>query len=215
MSSRPELKLDWCSLKAAKYACEKWHYSRVLPAGKSNFIGVWEDGEFIGAVCFGCGSGNATNGKMYGLQLMQMAELTRVALREHKTPVSRIVAIALRLVVKRNPGLRLIVSYADPVRGHVGGIYQAGGWVYAGDSAKSKTYIGKDGREYHTRSTSITGRVKVFGKYQRCPRHEDMAGVRDNPGKYKYLMPLDDEMRERVEPLRRPYPKRVPEQGEG
>tara|TARA_Y100000310_G_scaffold30028_1_gene28559 strand:+ start:26 stop:454 length:429 start_codon:yes stop_codon:yes gene_type:complete len=28
------------------------------------------------------------------------------------------------------------------------------------------------------------------------------------PGKHRYLMPLDDEMRHRIEPLRKPYPKR-------
>ena len=26
--------------------------------------------------------------------------------------------------------------------------------------------------------------------------------------KHRYLMPLDDEMRQRIEPLRKPYPKR-------
>jgi RNA processing factor Prp31 len=42
-------------------------------------------------------------------------------------------------------------------------------------------------------------------------------------GKHRYLMPLDDEMRKRIEPLRKPYPKRPkqamagdqPEQREG
>jgi hypothetical protein len=29
------------------------------------------------------------------------------------------------------------------------------------------------------------------------------------PGKHRYLMPLDDAMREQIEPLRQPYPKRV------
>lgn len=28
-------------------------------------------------------------------------------------------------------------------------------------------------------------------------------------GKYRYLMPLDDEMRERIQPLAKPYPKRA------
>ena len=28
-------------------------------------------------------------------------------------------------------------------------------------------------------------------------------------GKHRYLMPLDDDMRKQIEPLRKPYPKRV------
>jgi trehalose 6-phosphate synthase/phosphatase len=40
--SKPVLKLDWCSHEAAKYACEKWHYSGRVPTSKSARIGVWE-----------------------------------------------------------------------------------------------------------------------------------------------------------------------------
>ena len=41
-------------------------------------------------------------------------------------------AIALRLLARHSPGLRLVVSYADPAQGHVGTIYQAAGWTYLG-----------------------------------------------------------------------------------
>ena len=34
-----------------------------------------------------------------------------------------------------------------------------------------------------------------------------MTAVKVEP-KYKYFMPLDDEMRKQIEPLRKPYPKR-------
>lgn len=29
-SPKPELRLDWCSYQAAKYAVEYWHYSQPL-----------------------------------------------------------------------------------------------------------------------------------------------------------------------------------------
>jgi len=50
------LRLDWCSHEAAKYAVEKWHYSRTMPVGKMVKIGVWEDSKFIGAVVFAQGN---------------------------------------------------------------------------------------------------------------------------------------------------------------
>src|SRR3990167_586456 len=99
--SKPDLRLDWCSHAAAKYAVEHWHYSKCLPASKSEYIGVWENEKFIGAVTFGCGAGNITKGTLYGLPGMQMAELTRVALSKHETTVSRIVAVALKMVKHR------------------------------------------------------------------------------------------------------------------
>lgn len=215
MSSRPELRLDWCSHAAAKFAVEHWHYSGCLPASKSEWIGVWEGGEFIGCVLFGCGAGNITKGRAYGLEPMQMAELTRVALREHAAPVSRIVRVALRMLRERNPGLRLVVSLADPVHDHVGAIYQAGNWAYVGTTAESKTYIDGRGREHHERVVSPTGRKCQYGRYVPCLRPEDAASIRRNPGKHKYLMPLDDAMRAQIEPLRKPYPKRAKQATEG
>ena len=46
------LRLDWCSHQAAKFAVEKWHYSRALQVGKAAHVGVWEDDKFIGVVVF-------------------------------------------------------------------------------------------------------------------------------------------------------------------
>jgi hypothetical protein len=208
MSSQSDLRLDWCAREAALFAVKNWHYSRCLPAGKNQYIGVWERGRFIGAICFGLGAGNITKGTMYGLPEMKMAELTRVALTKHDYPVSRIVAIAIRMVKAKNPGLVLLVSLADPIRGHVGGIYQAGGWVYIGQTSVSKTYIGKDGREYHERVVSPTGFKKQYGKRVPCLKPSQAAFVRVNPGKHKYLMPLNNKMRANIAPLRQPYPKR-------
>ena len=48
MSDKVDLRLDWCSYEAAKYAVEHWHYSKRMPKSKLAKIGVWEDGEFIG-----------------------------------------------------------------------------------------------------------------------------------------------------------------------
>jgi hypothetical protein len=171
-------------------------------------MGVWEYGRFIGCVLFGTGAGNITKGAAYGLEPMQMAELTRVALGAHAAPVSRIVRVALRMLEEHNPGLRLVVSLADPVHDHVGAIYQAGNWIYVGTTAESKTYIDRHGREHHERVVSPTGLKKQYGRYVPCLRPEDAASIRANPGKHKYLMPLDDAMRARIEPLRKPYPKR-------
>jgi len=47
------LRLDWCSHAAAKYAVEHWHYSARMPKFKQIYIGAWESGRFIGAIIFG------------------------------------------------------------------------------------------------------------------------------------------------------------------
>jgi hypothetical protein len=209
MSSPSDLRLDWCGQKAAKYAVEKWHYSKTLPRGVNTYLGVWESGDFIGAVVFGLGGGGATDGRRFGLaRTYEMCELVRVALSAHTAPVSRIVKVALGMLKRRNPGIRLVVSYADPVQDHVGAIYQAGNWAYVGTSAPDHYFVSEDGKRYHSRSVHACGYAIHFGRKTYTPKPEEMTMVK-TPGKHKYLMPLDDAMRAQIEPLRKPYPKRV------
>ena len=157
------LRLDWCSYEAAKYAVEHWHYSGTLQAGKCSKIGVWEDGRFVGVVVFSAGSGSTTKwASRVGLKREQMAELARIGLSTHRAPVSRIVAISIRLLARQSPGLRLLVSYADPREGHRGGIYQAGGWVYVGQTEPDVRYIDKAGREHHPRMACASGSRSVL-----------------------------------------------------
>ena len=107
-------------------------------------------------------------------------------------PVSRIGAIALRFLRSQSPGIRLIISYADPAQNHHGGIYQAMGWLYVGTSQPQSAVCGMHKRTATSRYGSTKGLPRTAVAW-----------------KHKYLMPLDDEMRRQIEPLRKPYPKRV------
>ena len=134
-----------------------------------------------------------------------VCELVRVALTKHKSPVSRIIAICLRKLRESMPGLRIVVSFADSFRGHHGGIYQAGNWIYSGDSFD--TYIEVNGKTEHRRTLGHmygTSSIKTI----REKIDKNAKAVR-TMAKHKYVMPLDDEMRKKIEPLRKPYPKRV------
>lgn len=195
--SKFDLRLDWCSYEAAKFAVEHWHYSKRMPMSKLAKIGVWEDGQFIGVVLFGVGA-TSDLVKKYGLEKTQGCELVRVALTTHKSPVSRIVSIATKILKKEMIGLRLIVSFADPEQGHTGGIYQAGGWFFTGNSQVSDEYI-YQGKRWQGRS--------FRNNFKGMEHHKDVQIVKGS-SKYRYLFPLDDAMRKQIEPLRKPYPKR-------
>lgn len=205
------LRLDWCNFAAAKYACERWHYSRSLPASKRVHIGVWEDGHFIGATVFS--RGNTPNiGAPFQLRQNEICELTRVALREHQTPTSRIVAIALRMLKRQSPGVRLVVSFADPMHGHVGTLYQAGGWWYVGETHR-ECLLRVHGRLVHPRSVGSRYGHRGLGWIR---AHVDPKAERIiTEPKFKYLLPLDDAMRAQLAPLRRPYPQRERSAGSG
>jgi hypothetical protein len=78
MSLHPQLRLDWATHEAAKFACEHWHYSGCIPKSKIAKIGVWENERFIGVVIFGVGA-NHDLVKRYGLTPEQGCELELVS----------------------------------------------------------------------------------------------------------------------------------------
>ncbi|WP_439891589.1 hypothetical protein ACS7SF_02820 [Ralstonia sp. 25C] len=204
MRSESRLRGDWASHEAALFACERWHYSECMPAGKLVKVGVWEDGRFIGVVLFGRGANNHI-GTRYNLAQTEVCELVRVALTRHTAPVSQIVALAVRMLLQQSPGLRLIVSYADPAQGHHGGIYQAGNWLYMGSSEPQRAIL-IDGVSMHKRTADSkygTASPQAIAR---------LTGARVTWGpiewKHTYVMPLDAGMRNRVAPLAKPYPKR-------
>jgi hypothetical protein len=209
-SEKPELKVDWCSYQAAKYAVEHWHYSKTIPVSKRNNLGIWEDGKFIGCVIFALGA-SPSLGLKYNLTGLECSELVRVALDNHITPVTKIISIALKYFKHHNPNIRLIVSFADTYHGHHGGIYQGGNWLYSGKTSKSKMVKLPDGRLTDLRRYNGHGDGKVVGgKIWKQPKRSRPNGstIIITPGKHRYLMPLDRKMRKQIEPLRKPYPKK-------
>lgn len=207
MQEKPNLKIDWATYEAAKYACENWHYSKRMPMPPIVKIGAWENSKFIGVVLFSRGA-SPTLGAAYGLSQTQCCELTRVALKSHLSPVSRIIALAIKFLKKNSDNLSLIVSFADTNQGHHGGIYQAGNWIYAGQSNKKFDYLAPDGKRYLSRQISESGYVKQFGKMTKVFKPSECQAI-EVQGKHRYLMPLNEEMRKKVQHLAKPYPKRV------
>lgn len=201
------LKIDWANHESAVYACKNWHYSKSVPAGKLVKVGVWEDDVFVGVVLFSRGA-NKSIASPYGLTQFEVCELTRVALRNHKTAVTRILSIAINFLKRQSPGLRLIVSYADVDQGHTGGIYKGGNWLYEG--CFNKDAMGAfiiHGKKTHPKT--------VHSKYGKGSQRlswiranlDANASVFITKGKHKYLMPLDNEMKEKIEFRRKPYPR--------
>ena len=188
------------------YAKSAWHYSKRMPKSKLAKIGVWEDAKFRGAVVFGVGA-TSDLVKRYGLEPTEGCELVRVALGKHGAPVSRIVAIALKMIKREYKGLRLVVSFADPEHGHVGGIYQAGGWIYDGCTTSSKEYL-VNGKRWHGRALRHEKPAHLTTKQAAAAMDPDFKVVHGSV-KHRYLMPLDDAMRKQITPLAKPYPKRV------
>lgn len=194
-----------CEISAARHAVMRWHYSKTVPAGKLVKFGVWENEQFIGAVIFGRGA-TPHLGSPYGLDQTGLCELVRVALNKHQAPVSQIVSEAIRQLKQSNPGLRLIVSFADPDEGHHGGIYQAGNWIYNGTSPSARFFKIK-GKKTHPRSVGAMGGIQSLEWIK--ANLDSNAEIIVTAPKLRYLYPLDKPMRRKIAKLALPYERAV------
>jgi len=197
------LHLDWCSEQAAKFACENYHYSENIPKGKRVRIGVWEDGDFIGAVLYGAGA-NTNIGSSFGLDQTEACELTRVALREHEAPVTQILSVSRKLITDQHPGIRVIISYADPDQGHKGTIYQADNWYYLGKT-DARPFLVVNGTTYHPMAAYKNWGTSSASKLKKNYPELNVS-TESRPGKYKYAYPLDDEIDHKAQDRAKPYP---------
>lgn len=193
-----DLQVDWCEYRAAKFAVENWHYSGCMPAIKNVNLGVWENGDFIGAVVFSR-SANSNLGKIFDLDQPDYAELTRVALDEHKSPVSQIVMYAINMLKEKDRGLECLFSYADPVQDHDGTIYQAMNWYYLGRGSKSRL-----GRIKGTSDWKHSRQIQRLIQTDRAKREN--IEWKKVPGKYKYVYPLEKSIEAKVKDMAKPYP---------
>ncbi len=115
----------------------------------------------------------------------------------------------MKLLKRQSRGLRLVVSYADLGQGHLGTVYQAGGWFYLGTSEQG--YLKIHGQIVHPRT--------VYDRYgpggQSVPwlraNVDPNAGRVEMQPKLRYAYPLDKAMRRQLAPLARPYPKSAAE----
>lgn len=201
-----DLKVDFCSHEAAKYACEHWHYSKCVPKSKLVKLGVWYDKTFMGVIIFGVGANNNLL-KPYGLKQNQGCELVRIALRDHPSFfVSQVLAIAIKKLKEHCPELKLIVSFADTEQNHEGKIYQATNWLYMGMSSPSEEFLIK-GKRIHGRSLRNT-KPKHLTTKEYAKKLDPSFKVVMGSSKHRYLYPLDRKLARQLQKIALPYPKK-------
>lgn len=168
------------SSKAIRFACMNYHYAKTVPSVKIAHA-VFEKNEFCGVICYGSGA-SARMGESIGLKQGQFLELVRVALNGKQSQTSKALSISLRLLKRKAPTVRAVVSYADKGQNHTGTIYQATNWKLIEDINSSGTEYFYQGQWRHDR-----GRYSWNIDFKKLPK-------RKKAGKYKYLYPFDSSL---------------------
>jgi len=172
---------------------EALHYSKSVNGLKiSQCYGLYTaDGSLIGAAIFGQLS--TTAWKRYADDEASVVELRRMVVADNcpRNTNTWFMSRALKHL-KRAHNYKICVSYADPAHGHIGIVYQAANWVYAGTTAVDVVLETPEGKRYHSRAmrTKYNGRLKPFAeRLQELHRNGLLKEVKV-PGKHVYLYPL-------------------------
>jgi hypothetical protein len=133
----------------------KHHYTRTFPDSTRFVFGGFYGDALAGIVTYGMGVSLAQyRALLPDIKQGEYVELTRLWSPDGmpRNTESRLIALSLALLP---PEIRLVLSFADPSRGHQGTIYQATNFVYCGQSAGGKMLVDGDGVEKHPRLLGI------------------------------------------------------------
>lgn len=129
------------------------HYSRRTPSIQAAF-GLYEESICVGVVTYGPPSSPQVRRSFVGEAEVAVLELNRlVVCSKTKNAASFLVGRSLRLL----PRGTCVVSYADGKMGHVGYIYQACNFNYAGTATAHDSEYLVDGRCVHPRTLTARG----------------------------------------------------------
>ena len=122
------------------------HYSAKIAPASYVFAMLNDIGEICGAITFGQPASPWVSVSIRGKEGCPVIELNRLAIKSSdKNAASRLIGYALR----SRPHDILVVSYADQGVGHVGYVYQATNWHYAGQSKERTDIYSESGHARH------------------------------------------------------------------
>ena len=166
-----------------------------------------------------CGEANIKSRSRLDLAIIIFKNFANVA---YVTTKSKTFAANIKWLKENKPKIKALISYASPMEGHVGTIYQATNWIYQGlstDIALMPNWgisLTKDPHDWiHSRSVfnlwgsgNLEHLKKEIGKqgYKQFWRREE-------PPKHRYIQILPQSKKEKKDLIKRlkhktkPYPK--------
>lgn len=216
MGAAKQLLVAPISQAEAQATVERYHYSGRTVKNSQLHVGVFFNGKLEGALQFGppLDRGNLL-GLVRGTQRQQLVELNRMAFSDQlpRNSESRALGIVLRLLRKRAPQLKWVVSFADATQCGDGTIYRAAGFLLT-QIARNKTLIqAPDGSLFtdvglRTSAASVARAEAIMRKLglsfppqtaQRGLKRYFDAGFKALPGyQLRYVYFLDPSWRDRL-----------------
>jgi len=171
---------------------ERWHYSGSINGCIADYCFALYDGQtMIGAMFYGR-MAMANQWKRFGVRPEDVTELRRLCCIDEtpKNTESFFIGSTLRWL-KKNTGVKTVVSYADSEYGHAGVIYQASNFRMEG-FRKGARVIMFGGRRYHDKAirTKYKGELKPFAMRIVAALASGEAEYQETAGKFCYVYQL-------------------------
>lgn len=190
MKSPKECLVKRLSRSTARRYIIKHHYSHGCHNAPSACYGLFWNGELIGVLVFAVSCSENVRASILGTGTEgTVTELHRLHILDGtpKNTESWFVARCLRALKTDMPEIKVVISFADPMEGHVGIIYQATNALYYGTSGNATFFIDGDGRVRHPRQSGKNIALQDAKKRGWTPTKRE--------GKHRYLWILDPKTR--------------------
>lgn len=130
MSTAKDIYIKPIDSKSARQICKRYHYSGKVVPNSQIHLGVFLNGKCEGVMQFGPSTDKRRMAKNLGVGINEFLELNRMAFSDNlpKFSESRAISVAMRILKKNYPFLRLIISFADACQCGDGTIYRASGF---------------------------------------------------------------------------------------
>lgn len=160
------------------------HYAKRIPSITYSY-GLFDNSELIGVVTYGTpASAPLRRGIAGDKNISNVIELNRLCLKyNRKNEASKLVGKSLRML----PWGKIVISFADTSQNHLGIVYQACNFLYAGLSAKRTDYKVKGLEHIHSITLADQFRNHPNRTEALKQHYGDLFYYQDRPRKHRYI----------------------------
>lgn len=148
MSTAKDIVIKVIDSASSRKIVERYHYSGKCTQNSQIHFGVFLNGKLEGALQFGPSIDKRRMAENLGIGFNDALELNRMALSDvcPKNSESRSLGICLRILKKKYPHLKVIISFADACQCGDGTIYRASGFKLHSFKKNTTMRVLPDGR---------------------------------------------------------------------
>lgn len=172
---------------SAKALCKKYHYSGKVVPNSQIHLGVFYKGRCEGVMQFGPSTDKRRMAQNLSVGINEFLELNRMAFSDvlPRFSESRAISVAIKILKKKYPFLRLIISFADACQCGDGAIYRASGFkLHSFKKNSSLLVLSDDAIAYIKKYIPNVGRVASDKSLNNIIAPKSLDNHKDMQGKY-------------------------------